>query len=94
MTKKLGMKKFKKVLFLQAEKKEKKIFTNKLQLKRYLSSREIDLRISQEAYEEIERQMQDVLHHLIEESQHRKNVRKAKILSGQDVLLTMKAFQK
>lgn len=71
------------------EEKKKKIFTNKLQLKRYLSSREIDLRMSQEAYEEIERQLQRILHDLIHESKKKKNDRKAKILSGKDVLITV-----
>ena len=69
------------------QKKKRKIFSNKLQLKTYLLQRNRDVRIGVEAYQEIEEKMEDVLLDLIDKAIQIKKERGSKVLSGKDVIL-------
>ena len=75
------------------QKKKRKIFSNKLQLKTYLFQRNRDVRIGVEAYQEIEEKMEDVLLDLIDKAIQIKEERGSKVLSGKDVILANKEIE-
>ena len=69
--------------------KPKRIFSSKFQMKAYMTSKEIDIRVGSEAFEEVENILEDFLDKLLEIADENKKKRNSKVLSGKDIIMAL-----
>ena len=69
--------------------KPKKILTSKIHLKAYMASKDIDIRVGIEAFDEIENILENFLDTLLDTADKNKKNRKSKVLSGKDIIVAL-----